>query len=271
MTTQTIAPVSFHALPKNPTPNAEPTVECFNAGLDDNELARLTAPYEKPGQTAAFMVACCGLLPLGLGIAFVLVNFVLVAGGAKSPERMMDLPYWVVLSVLIGLGVFLIGSLLAFHIAAPYRRRFKAWQQSISDTWMSAEGRVVRLNTIPVAVRDEVIVMICSLDEVRHQLKHFNPQGDELDSARKAVHRYILASNIPLLLKQAADAPHIRDRAVRQAAKDYKHAVARQENARQEAENAVELCFALLASHRQARTDAELIRRANEHTEASAR
>jgi hypothetical protein len=263
VTGQPIAPVTFSALSKKPGPYEEPDLEYFNVSLDSTELGPLTTPYEKPGQNAGFIVACAGLAPLAVGLLLVLYKFLLVVAHMMPLHAVLELPDFVTVPVLAGLGVCLLGSLWAVHMGAPYRGRFKTWQQSVIDTWQAAEGRVIPINQIPVAGKDKAISMIRRLEEVRGQLEQCDPRGDELDAARAAVHRYIQASDIPLLLKQAAAAPHIRDRAVRQAAKDYTVAVARQEVARHDAEQAVDACFALLDSRRQARTDAELIRRAN--------
>ena len=268
MSSQPIAPVSFDALSKKPGPYEQPSAEFFNAGLGNTEVSRLTTPYEARGQIAGFIVAAIGLTPLAATMLYVFYRLLLGSSGGISPREVLELPDFLTIPTLAGLGVFILGSLGAYHAGAPYRRRFKDWQHSVSDAWQAAEGRVVRINHIPVAVRDEAVDMIYKLDEVRRQLKHFDPSGDELDAARAAVHRFIQASDIPLLLKQAASAPHIKDRAVRQAAKDYNAAVARQDEARQAAEDAVKGCFDLLNRRRQTRTDAELIRRANAPKEA---
>lgn len=263
MSSQPIAPVSFDALSKQPRPYEQPDAEYFNAGLDNTEISRLTTPYEARGQMAGLVVAAIGLTPLAATMIYVFYRLLLGSSGGISPREVLELPDFLTIPALAGLGVFILGGLSAYHAGAAYRRRFKDWQQSVNEAWLAAEGRVVRINHIPVSAKDEAVDMIYKLDEVRRQLKHFDPRGDELDAARTAVHRFIQASDIPLLLKQAAAAPHIKDRAVRQAAKDYKAAVARQDEARQAADDAVKACFALLDTRRQARTDAELIRRAN--------
>lgn len=233
--------------------------ECINTHLSRPELETLTKPCREmePPMAAAALVAL-GLVPL-LADLVCLAGWAIHLTGDLFPDPLPVL-------TLVGIGVTLAGLVWAGWTMSPKRSYAKAWRDSLSAAWLRHSSHVVLLKDVPKNVRDEVEEYAISFDNVGRRLNRLDPHGDELDGARLALARFIQASRIPLLNKRAAEAPHIKDPAVRRAAKDYQQAVAKQQEARRALDAEVVSARELLTARLQERTDAELIRLVNERT-----
>ncbi|MET4143868.1 hypothetical protein [Arthrobacter sp. UYCo732] len=264
MTTKPIAPLIFKALPENARPTSEAWVECFNTGLDESALTPLTEEFDHPRNMAADVVIVAGLFPLCVGMMLYCLSSLTGISFNSGPNTDFRIPDVVLLSILPGVGVAALGSAWAVFLKSTKNRRAKAWKQALSDAWLAHGGQIIALKDVPKSVREEVTDDLCKLDEIRRGLNRLDPDGDELDDARDAIVRYIEASDIPLLGKRAAAATHIKDPAVRQAAKEYEQAVQAQGFTRKRVDLALGAAWDLLDSRRQERTDADIIKLVHE-------
>lgn len=237
--------------------NSGKLADCFNARLSGPELEKLTTPHpDIHPPMFPMLLAMVGAVPF---LACCVTAFGWMIGLTPDP-----LPEPFVSLFFPGIGLTLVCSFWIGYALSPKRSRPKAWRDSLSAAWLKHSGGVYLFSDIPKDVNEEVWNDATTLDSIGRGLNRLDPRGDELDDARQALVSYIEASRIPLLNKRAADAPHIKDPAVRQAAKDYKRAVRRQEDARRYLDHMIQQARGLLAARRQERTDAELIRLANE-------
>jgi hypothetical protein len=257
-----IAPVLFRAYPEgSKSYGADLHQEYFNAGVGAEATRSLSTPHE-PGWAvlAALSVALLGLLPVGaLCVAFAgnVLNF-------RPHEGLFDLPEWLENASLMGFAVFWTGVIWAAYTLSASHPKAKAWQGELDNAWLAHGGQIIALKDVPSAVRNEVAADLAVLEAYRKGLNRLDPEGDELDGARYALQRYIEVSDIPLLGKRAAEATHIKDPAVRRAAREYAQALKQQNLARQALVTEIEAVQELLADRRQARTDAEIIRLVHE-------
>ncbi|QOD06034.1 hypothetical protein [Pseudarthrobacter sp. BIM B-2242] len=250
-----IAPVT--AIVFTDPSNPDKAVECFNARLSGPELEKLTTPYpDIQPPMFPMLTAMMGLFPL-LVCGMHAFGWAVNLTSEVFPDLIM--PF-----VFPGIGVTLASLLWISYVMSPKRPRPKAWRDSLSAAWLKHSGGVYLFGDIPKDVNEEVWNDAITLDSIGRGLNRLDPRGDELDGARAALVSYIAASRIPLLDKRAAEAPHIKDPAVRKAAKDYKRAVEKQADARRFLDGKIAGARELLAARRQERTDAELIRLANE-------
>lgn len=250
-----IAPVTAIVFTDPSSPDK--AVECFNARLSASELEKLTTPYpDIQPPMFPMLLAMVGAVPLvSCAVSFFAWVIGIVAEPLAEPFLSLAIP---------GIGVTLASLLWISYVMSPKRSRPKAWRDSLSAAWLKHSGGVYLFGDIPKDVNEEVWNDAITLDSIGRGLNRLDPRGDELDGARAALVSYITASRIPLLDKRAAEAPHIKDPAVRKAAKDYKRAVEKQTDARRFLDGKIAGARELLAARRQERTDAELIRLANE-------
>jgi hypothetical protein len=258
----TIAPVLFDAFPEDaPHCRETPYRPCFNAGAPSEATRILSTPYEDPRTWwAAVAMVAVGLLPL---VGTVLLGFFIFlffrgdTGGLSSQG-------WLAPVILSGIAMAAVGGIWAWYLQSRFHPKAKAWRKTLGEAWLTYGGQIFDLNRAPYAHRSEIVGYAQRLEAIREGLNRLAPEGDELDGARYTLQRYIEVSDIPLLGKRAADAPHIKDPAVRQAAKEYKQALKQQEYARQAAESEISQASDLLVTRQQARTDAEIIRLVHE-------
>ena len=258
----TIAPVLFCAYPEGSKPyGASPHRQYFNAGVGADAARALSTPHE-PGGTVVVgaSLALLGLLPvLGWGALFA-GNFLHL----RPHNGLFDLPEWLDAAALAGFALFWAGVTWAAYTLSESNPRARAWRRELGDAWLAHGGQIFDLDQVPYTARREVLVYAKGLEVIRKGLNRLDPEGDELDGARYALQRYIEVSDIPLLGKRAADAPHIKDPAVRRAAKEYKQALNQQEYAKQAVESEISQAAEVLTTRQQTRTDAEIIRLVHE-------
>lgn len=256
-----IAPVLFDAFPEGASQNdTEPHLQCFNAGAPAEAIRILSTPCAVPrvvGVAAA--AAVLGLLP-AIGSAIVGL-FTLVLCRDLS---VFNMPDWLLATILSGLGLAVVSAVWSGYLFSSRHPNAKAWKAALDEAWLTHGGQIFDLNRVPYAARNEVLGLAQRLEAIRKGLNRLDPEGDELDGARYALQRYIEVCDIPLLGKRAADAPHIKDPAVRQAAKEYKQALKQQEYAKQAVEVEISLALGVNDARLQARTDAEIIRLVHE-------
>lgn len=264
----TIAPILFHAFPEGASHHLdEPSLECFNAGASTEAARTLSTPFE-PSRAAgvAAATAVLGLLPLlgsGTGGLFMLVLF--------RDKFIFNMPDWLLATILSGLGLALVSGAWSAYLFSSRHPKAKVWKSALGDAWLTHGGQIIALDRVPYAIRSEVKEDLTLLEDIRQGLNRLAPSGgdlspigDELDGVRYAMQRYIEVSDIPVLGRRAAAAPHIKDPAVRQAAKDHAKALTQKKFARIALDTEIEGTKELLADRRQARTDAEIIRLVHE-------
>lgn len=254
-----IAPVLFTALREEASPFDEPSLECFNAGAPAEGIDALHAPYT-PSRFTPVAGALIALSTLVLAVAACILIGNLVT---RHPDPFLSLE-WTYPVTLPAAALFVVALAWASYLLSDRHPRAKAWQSALGEAWLTQGGQVFNLNRLPHPDRREVTGYAEALEEIRKGLNKLAPEGDELDGARYALERFIDVSDIPLLGKRAAEATHIKDPAVRQAAKEYKLALQQQEFARKAVESEIAGANDLLAARRQARTDAEIIRLVHE-------
>jgi hypothetical protein len=231
MTTSPIAPVLFHVFPEDaPHSTKTPRLECFNAGVSQDDIASLTTPHKPAGRArkAAFIVA--GIA----GIGYVICGSAAIVALLLRRMDLLESPVLVNLEVAT-LGLTILSGVWLYFLMSPSRPDPKAWRAALGEAWSAHGSQVIVLKHLPNAVRSQVTEDLAVLEDIRKGLNRLDPSGgelapagDELDTARYAMLRYIEASDIPALSKRAAAATHIKDPAVRQAAKDYKQAIEHQ-------------------------------------------
>lgn len=256
-----IAPVLFDAFPEGASQNQDiPHLQCFNAGAPADAIRILSTPCEPPRAVlAAAAMAVFGLLPaIGSGIVGLYMLLVF------RDEFIFNMPDWLVATILSGMALAAVGGVWSGYLFSGRHPGAKEWRAALDAAWLTHGGQIFDLGRVPYAHRSEIVGYAQRLEAIRKGLNRLDPEDDELDGARYALQRYIEVSDIPLLGKRAADAPHIKDPAVRQAAKEYKQALKQQEYARQAAESEISQASDLLVTRQQARTDAEIIRLVHE-------
>lgn len=260
----TIPAIIFKAFPETSHPGeSEAWLKCFNAGLDGDEVDTLTTGWDPPRRTtrAAICLGGIGLVPLAVAMAMTIFYFALAGGLVQAS---FDMPIALVWSALFGLALAGVSLWWADYLTGGRSRAAQAWKRALGEAWTKHGSQVFVLKYLPRGVEDEVSEKLETLEDIRKGLNRLDPRGDELDVARYAMERFIEASDIPLLSRRAAAATHIRDRKVRQAAKEYAQAVKGQDHWRKNLDGAIDIAKELLADRRQARTDAEIIRLVHE-------
>lgn len=254
-----IAPVLFDAYPEKARhTDAEPYRECFNAGASSTgAVEALSTPYEPPRATqAATMTIIVGLIPLVGSILIGVFMFLFF----HDDHFHTVTPEWLGQALLSGFVLTAAGVAWCYYLLSHRRPEAKAWSRALGDAWAAHGADITDLEKVGYQIREEVRLYAATLEKIRKSLNGLDPDGDELDVARYALQRYIEVSDIPVLGKRAAEANHIKDPKVRQAAKDYKAMLEQQKHCRRAVEDAVAEAGVLLAARRQARTDAEIIR-----------
>jgi hypothetical protein len=256
-----VAPVLFHAFPENaPHDQEEPSLECFNAGASADGVEALRAPFKMSRAIWGAGALIIAGVATSAAALFILVFLVLThdADPFGAVTEMME-PFGVPSAVLLFTGIA-----WALALSTSLNPKTKAWRRALGDAWLTHGGQIIALKDVPFAIRSQVADDLTILEAHRNGLNRLDPEGDELDGARYALQRFIEVSDIPLLGKRAALATHIKDPAVRQAAKEYAQAVKQQDLARHALDTEIESVKDLHARRRQARTDAEIIRLVHE-------
>lgn len=253
-----IAPVLFDAFPEDAEHTREaPYRSCFNAGATSEAVRTLSASYKEPTTiTAALFLTVVGAIPI---VGGALLGFLFVLEG-----QVPGWAAWVTPVLISGILLTIAGGIWSSYLASRFHPRAKAWKKSLSEAWAAHGSDITELWRLGNPRSSEVRDYAEQLEDIRKGLNKLDPEGDELDGARYALQRFIDVSDIPLLGKRAAEATHIKDPAVRKAAKEYKLALQQKEFARKAVESEIEGASDLLAARRQARTDAEIIRLVHE-------
>jgi hypothetical protein len=255
-----IAPVLFDAFPEDATRDREtPYRPCFNAGAPADAVRILSTPCEEPRAVlAASAMIALGVLPL-FGSVILTVIMHLFFG-----NDILDVPEWTMPAVLAGVVLAATGGVGVWYLNSRFHPKAKAWRKTLGETWSAHGADITELWRLGYPTSADVRDFAEKLEDIRESLNRLDPEGDELDGARYALQRYIDASNIPLLGKRAAEATHIKDPAVRRAAREYKRALQEKTHFRHVLEAELEQACDVLASRQQARTDAEIIRLVHE-------
>jgi hypothetical protein len=255
-----IAPVLFDAFPEDATHDRDdPYRPCFNAGAPSDAVRILSTPCEEPRAVlAASAMIALGVLPL-VGSVVITVILYLFFG-----TDILDVQDWLMPVILSGIALTAVGGVWVWYLSSRFHPKAKAWKKTLGETWAAHGADITELWRLGYPTSSDVRDFAEKLEDVRESLNRLDPEGDELDGARYALQRYIDASNIPLLGKRAAEATHIKDPAVRRAAREYKVALQEQTHFRQVLEAELEQARDVLASRQQARTDAEIIRLVHE-------
>jgi hypothetical protein len=255
-----IAPVLFDAFPEDATHDREtPYRTCFNAGAPSEAVQVLWTRYEEPrAALAAGATVVLGVLALVCTVIQAAGTYVIVGSDALNAQE------WAVPVILSGIALAAAGGAWAWYLNSRFHPKAKAWRKSLGETWAAHGADITELWRLGYPMSSDVRDFAEKLEGIREALNRLSPEGDELDVARYRLQGFIDASNLPLLGKRAAEATHIKDPKVRQAAMEYKQALRQQEFARKALENEIEGVKDLLATRLQARSDAEIIRLVHE-------